>query len=154
MEASTLKISGIYLADDFSFIGLDRQFSIFIMLISIAAPAIEAGGSILSALGHAPFDILTARFIVRLGDSTEDRDYQFTVFHRGINIIIFEDDVDPKLVQLTQGRNDLNRIATEAADALGHNRINFPGAAVLQHPLVLNTLQILRTAADIDVNVI
>ena len=75
MEASSLKISGIYLADDFSFIRLDRQFSIFIMLISIAAPTIETRGSILSALGHAPFDILTARFIVRLGDSTEDRDY-------------------------------------------------------------------------------
>ena len=87
-----------YLADDFSFIGLDRQFSIFIMLISIAAPAIETRGSILSALGHAPFDILTARFIVRLGDSTEDRDYQFTVFRRCINIIIFEDNVDPQLV--------------------------------------------------------
>lgn len=83
-----LEISGIYLADDFSFIGLDRQFSIFIMLIPIAAPAIETRGSILSALGHAPFDILTARFIVRLGDSTEDRDYQFTVFRRCINIRI------------------------------------------------------------------
>ena len=60
VEASSLEISGIYLAADFSFIGLDRQFSVFIMLISLAAPAIETGGSILSVLGHAPLNVLTA----------------------------------------------------------------------------------------------
>jgi len=52
------------------------------------------------------FDIFTARFIVSLGDSTENRDYQFTVFRRGINIIIFEDEVDAQMVQFTQCGNN------------------------------------------------
>ena len=62
-------------------------------------------------------DILSAGFIVSLGNCTDDRDDQFAVFLVGIDIVIFEDDIDAKLVQFAQCGNNLYGVPAKAADS-------------------------------------
>lgn len=149
-----LEIGSMYTADDLSLSRFDRQFFIFIVPISIAAPEIETRGSIFSTFGHTPLDVLRARFIISLGNCTHDRDDQLTIFLGSINIVIFENDVDAQMIQCAQCENYLYGVLAKATHAFGHNCIDFSFAAVLQHPLILSALKILRTGTYVNVNVI
>ena len=93
------------------------------------------GNTLLKLLLNTPLAVFrnAAGFFLRIG--SEDGEHEFALPAQGMNVLFFKENVDAERFQLAHGFQQRDRIAGEAADALGKNQVDLPCPAVDEQPL-------------------